>query len=77
MEIMSDMGRGSTVVHDAQSLQRILSTMERHQAAALEDVRYQADRSIRNRLSNEISSALSDAITIMKKTGDQIRSSGQ
>lgn len=77
MEIMSDTGRGSVMAQDVQKFQRILAELERNQSATMDEVNFQADRSMRTRLSSEITGALSDAISIMKKTGDQIRSSGQ
>ena len=81
MESLASTAAPSTLVLDAQSLQQILvnkSRAERDQNEVEQaQMLGQIDRSARNRMNDEIVAILSDAMSIMKKTGEEVRNSGR
>jgi hypothetical protein len=81
MESLASVASSSNLAQNVQPLEQVLAIedqLEQDRVAFEQQQMHQGiDRSMRNRMSDEIVSILSDAMSIMKKTGEEARNSGR
>jgi hypothetical protein len=81
MESMASAASSSTSAQNVQHLRQLFLqndlVMQEETAFQQKHMLGEMDRSMKNRMSDEIVSILSDVMTSMKKTGDEIRNAGR
>lgn len=81
MESVANSASSSSLALDAQALRQALSAnalRAEEQAKLIESAQTtQIDRGLRSRMSEEILNVMTDAMNVMKKTGEEARNAGR
>ena len=81
MESVANSASSSSLALDAQALRKALSAnalRAEEQAKLIESAQTtQIDRGLRSRMSEEILNVMTDAMNVMKKTGEEARNAGR